>query len=131
MNRFILIFFLAIFPPSYSFSLGENNGDWHTIGTIADSCNFIGDAKLSINFKTVKIKVQNWKWKDTSVPEKKFFKGKFRKNNTDIFISNKGFSYKHILEGNIDDNKIFLTFSSTHKDINNKYGGCSFEFVKD
>ena len=124
MTRFFWIIVLSIFLSPYAFSSGENNGDWHTVGSISDKCNFIGDAKLNINYKTVKIKVLNWTWNDSSAPVKKFFKGKFKKNKTDISIASKAIGYKLLLEGKIlgydsdsgeifDEPKIFLTFSST------------------
>ena len=131
MKKQYLMFFLIFFYSFPTLSLGENNGDWQSVGEISDKCDFIGEAKLNVNFKTVKIKVQNWKWNDSSKPEEKFFKGKFRKNKTDIYISSRGIGYKHILEGSIDGNSILLAFSSTHTEINNRYGGCSFEFSKE
>ena len=80
---------------------------------------------------TLKIKVKKWQWKDSSQFKKKSFKGKFKKNYTDISISAKEIGSKHTLEGIIKDNIIFLTFSSTHAEANKRYGGCAFEFVKD
>ena len=77
------------------------------------------------------MKAKKWKWKDSSPFIKKSFKGKFRKNYTNISIIAKEMGSKHILEGIIKDKKIFLTFSSTHKDANIRYGGCTFELVRD
>ena len=57
-------------------------------------------------------------------------KGKIRKNNIDIFMQARALGYKHILKGAINNDKIFLTFSSTHTEMNERFGGCTFEFIK-
>ena len=128
-------FFLSIlFTLSFVLTVnaqGELNGDYSRDDSIIEECDFIGDAKLNINYNHIKIKAKKWKWKDSSQFKKKSFKGKFKKNYTDISISAKEIGSMHTLEGIIKDNIIFLTFSSTHAEANKRYGGCAFEFVKD
>ena len=131
MRKFSLLVFIFVFFLSLAHAGGEYNGNWYRIGQIADDCDFIGNAKLVINYKIVKIKVEKWRWLDTSEFSKKFFKGKFRKNNTNIFIQSRGIGYKHVLEGIVNNDRIFLTFSSSHTKMNEKYGGCTFEFARD
>ena len=131
MRKFSLLVFIFVFFFSLAHAGGEYNGNWHRIGQISDDCDFIGNAKLVINYKVVKIKVEKWRWLDNSEFGEKFFKGKFKKNNTNIFIQSRGIGYKHALEGIVNNNRIFLTFSSTHTKMNEKYGGCTFEFVRE
>ena len=129
MQYIYLILFL--FFLSSANAANENNGDWSRSDRNTDKCDFIGNAKLNINYKTLKIKAKKWRWNDLAEYDEKFFKGKFRKNKKDIFMQSRGLGYKHVLEGMLYDDKIFLTFSSTHTEMNEKFGGCKFEFIKD
>ena len=125
----IFLFYLAF----HSFTNAEEglNGDYSIVDNVAENCDFMGEAKLNINYKHISVKALKWKWKDTSPIKKKKFKGKFKKNYTDINISAKEIGSKHSLIGIIEDSKIVLVFSSTHEEANKRYGSCSFEFIKD
>ena len=125
---FMLIFLILASSTSYA---GQYSGVYSRVDLNNDKCDFIGDAKLTVNFKNLKIKVKKWRWDDSLPYKEKFFKGKFRKNYIDIFMQARGLGYKHKFEGLINNGTIFLTFSSTHTEMNEKFGGCKFEFVKD
>ena len=127
-------FFTIIILFSFFFSFvqaGEFSGNYYRVGKISEKCDFIGNAELVVNYSVIKIKAEKWRWLDTNEFKKKLFKGKIRKNNIDILMQSRGLGYKHVLKGTINKNNIFLTFSSSHIDMNEKYGGCSFEFAKD
>ena len=131
MSKFSSLVIILIFFFSSAHAGGPYDGDWHRVDQVPDKCDFIGNEKLVINYKHVKIKAKKWQWLETSEFDEKLFKGKFRKNYTNIFIQSRGVGYKHILEGIINNDRIFLTFSSTHTKMNEKYGGCTFEFLRD
>ena len=131
MRKLSILVIIFIFFISLVLAAGEYSGDWHRVDLNIENCDIIGEAKLIINYKHAKIKVKKWRWIESNEFKEKLFKGKIRKNNIDIFMQSRGVGYKHILEGMIYDDKIFLTFSSTHTEINEKFGGCKFEFVKD
>ena len=129
MKKVILL--ILVFLLSFSQAFAEQfNGNYIKVFSDSDKCDIIGDAVLNINYKTAKIKIKKWRWLDTNQFKQKLFKGKIRKNNTDIFMQARAIGYKHILKGTIKDDKIFLTFSSTHTEMNEKLGGCSFEFLR-
>ena len=46
-------------------------------------------------------------------------------------MQSRALGYKHMLKGTIDNELIVLTFSSTHTEMNEKFGGCTFEFVRE
>ena len=128
MKKFFTVIILFFF---FSFAqASEFSGSYYMVGKILEKCDFIGNAELVVNYNVIKIKAEKWRWLDTNEFKKKYFKGKIRKNKIDIFMQSRGIGYKHVLEGTINNNNIFLTFSSSHIDMNEKYGGCSFEFVK-
>ena len=130
MKKFFTIIILFFFFFSFV-QAGEFSGNYYKVGKISEKCDFIGNAELVVNYSIIKIKAEKWRWLNTNEFKKKLFKGKIRKNNIDILMQSRGLGYKHVLKGTINKNKIFLTFSSSHIDMNEKYGGCSFEFVKD
>ena len=121
----VVSFFLFSFAKA-----DENSSTWQLVGKISEKCDFIGNAELLVNYSVLKIKVEKWRWLDSNKFKKKLFKGKIRKNNIDIFMQARGLGYKHLLKGSINNGKIFLTFSSTHPEMHEKLGGCTFEFVK-
>ena len=129
MKKFFTIIILFFFLFSFV-QAGEFSGNYYRVGKISEKCDFIGTADLVVNYNVIKIKAEKWRWLNTNEFKKKLFKGKIRRNNIDILMQSRGLGYKHVLEGTINKNNIFLSFSSTHMDINAKYGGCSFEFVK-
>ena len=130
MKKFILIMFGVLFIVSNVFAAGEHNGEWKRVDSQLEECDFIGDAVLNINFKVLKIRATKWRYDDNYGFKDKLFIGKFRRNKTDIYMKARGLGYKHLLEGFIKDDRISLTFSSTHTDMNNKFGGCTYEFEK-
>ena len=127
---FICSFFFLIIIFNF-FVLAKYNG--LLSDRLDDASKLIGDANLIINYKTLKIKAKKWRWDDSLPFQKKFFKGKFKKNNINILLQARGLGYSHTLEGIISDSDsvIFLTFTSTHTEINERYGDCKFKFVKD
>ena len=131
MKKFCLSIMFVIFFGLNVYAQTELNGDYSLVDSNIKECDFIGNAKLNINYNSIKIKANKWKWKDSSPLTKKIFKGKFKKNYTNITIIAKDMGSKHKLEGTIEDNKIFLTFSSTHEEANLRYGGCTFILAKD
>ena len=126
---FTILFFFSIFN-FVSVAEESLNGDYSIVDNVSESCDFMGDAKLKINYKHISVKALQWRWKDTSPVKKKTFKGKFKKNYIDISISAKEIGSKHSLIGKIENDKIDLIFSSTHEEANKRYGGCSFQFIK-
>ena len=131
MIKFFLTLLFIFFFNSLSSAEENINGDYSIVNSFTEKCDFMGNTKLSINYKHVKVKALKWKWKDTSIAKKKSFKGKFKKNYIDIAISAKEVGSKHTLKGKVENDKITLIFSSTHKEASKRYGGCSFEFIKD
>ncbi len=122
---------IIIFFSLYSFAQAGNfTGTYSIVGKISENCDFIGNVNLDVNYNVIKIKAEKWRWLDTNKFKKKLFKGKIRKNNADIFMQARALGYKHLLKGTINNDRIFLTFSSSHTEMNEKFGGCSFEFVK-
>ena len=130
MKKFILIMFGVLFIVSNVFAAGEHNGEWQRVDSQLEECDFIGDAVLNINFKVLKIRATKWRYDDNYGYKDKLFIGKFRSNKTDIYMKARGLGYKHLLEGFIKDDRISLPFCSTHTDMNNKFGGCTYEFEK-
>ena len=129
MKKIFILVVVSFFFFSFV-QAGEHSGNWHMVGKISEKCDFIGNAELVVNFRNIKIKVKKWRWNDSHKFKEKFFKGKIRKNNIDIFMQARALGYKHILKGAINNDKIFLTFSSTHTEMNERFGGCTFEFIK-
>ena len=132
MKKFFtfIVMVIFLFFSSFIHAGDEYSGNWHMVGKISEKCDFIGNAELVVNYSIIKIKAEKWRWLNTNEFKKKLFKGKIRKNNIDILMQSRGLGYKHVLKGTINKNKIFLTFSSSHIDMNGKSGGCSFEFIK-
>jgi len=130
MYKIILIFFGVLFIISNVFAAGEHNGEWFRVDSKLEKCDFLGDAVLNINYKVLKIKAKKWRFDDTYDYKNKLFTGKFRKNKKDIYMQARGLGYKHLLKGLINNDRIFLSFSSTHTALNDKFGGCTFEFEK-
>ena len=129
--KFVLFLFFIFF---YSFNVyadNDLNGDYSISAAIEENCDFIGEARININYNFVSIKAQKWQWKDSGQYKLKSFKGKFKKDYSKIAIFAKEIGSKHSLSGTVENNKISLIFSSTHEEANNRYGGCSFEFSKD
>ena len=131
MIKFFLIILFLITFNSFSNAEENLNGDYSITNPVLDECNFMGKAKLNINYKHIKVKALQWKWNDTSNAKKKSFKGKLEKNYRDFSLSAKEIGSAHTLKGQVLENKITMIFSSTHEEANKRYGGCSFEFIKD
>ena len=129
MKKILLLSIVFIFFASHVYA-GQYSGNWIKAYVDSEKCDIVGTAELVINYSNAKIKIQKWRWLDSNKFKQKLFKGKIRKNNIDIFLQSRALGYKHILQGIIKEDKIFLTFSSTHTDMNAKLGGCSFEFIK-
>ena len=87
--------------------------------------------KFKINDIVLIMLVLNFKASFIILNVRQNLEGKFKKNYTNITIIAKDMGSKHKLEGTIEDNKIFLTFSSTHEEANLRYGGCTFILAKD
>ena len=66
MKKISLSLLIAVFFFSSVHALGEYNGEWHRVDSSLDKCDFIGDAILNVNFKTLKIKVKKWRWRDSN-----------------------------------------------------------------
>ena len=130
MIKFFITLLFTLFFYSIINAEESINGDYIVLDNVAKNCDFMGDAKLNINYKHISVKAMKWQWKETSPIKKKTFKGKFKKNYIDINISAKEIGSKHSLIGKIENNKIDLIFSSTHEEANKRYGGCSFQFIK-
>ena len=111
--RNYLTFFFIICLCLPVFAVTEHNGDWIIHSSSSEECDFVGNGKLNANYKTLKLKATQWKWKETSNFTKKTFKGKFKKNYIDLSIKAKEVGSKHVLKGSVKDNKITLTFLFT------------------
>ena len=129
MKKFftLVVFFVSFF----SFvQANDNSSNWHMAGKISEKCDFIGNAELVVNYNNLKIKGEKWRWLDSNQFKTKLFKGKIKRNKIDILMQARGLGYKHTLQGTINNDRIYLTFASSHTDMNEKFGGCTFEFIK-
>ena len=131
MKNFFTFIFIFLFFSSFVHAGDEYSGNWYMLGKISEKCDFIGNAELVINYYNLKIKVKKWRWIDSNEFKEKLFKGKIKRNKIDIFMQSRALGYKHMLKGTINNGLIVLTFSSTHTEMNEKFGGCTFEFVRE
>jgi len=127
--KVIIIFFTVIFSFKV-FSANEFGGDWFLVNSSDDNCNFIGDGVLKINFKSAKLKVDRWSIKSTKKFNKRIFKGKLKKDLTEIELKSAGPGYYHRLVGEVEPDMITVNFITDLKIAEEVYGDCKFIFSR-